>query len=292
MKIGITGGSGFIGSHLVKAFKELDCSLNLLTHDKTISGINSKYKVVQGSINNYESLVEFCNEAEIIVHLIGIIAETRTKTFQNTVAEGTKNLVRAAQFCNVKKIIYLSALGTSPDANTKYHQTKYIAEQLIIKSNINYLILRPSVIYGPGDGFINLLQGLLKIPLITPIVGHGKYLLQPVYIDDLVNVIKQSVFSDNIKNEIIDIAGVEKLEYLEILNILKKQLNKKSLNFHLPLKLMKLVAMGLEKIIKPAPVTVDQLKMMEMGNTGDIKRMKELFKFEPVLFADGLNRYL
>lgn len=292
MKIGITGGSGFIGSHLVKSLSKIDCELILLSHNSTISDVNSDVRMVNGSINNYDSLLEFCKGTEVIIHLIGIIAETRTKTFQNTVTEGTENLIKAAMESGVKKIIYLSALGTSEKAVTKYHQSKYIAEQLIIGSKIDYMILRPSVIYGRGDGFINLLRDLLKIPLITPIVGHGKFLFQPVYIDDLVNVIKQSVFNENIKNEIIDIAGPEKLEYLEILNILKKQFNKRSINFHVPLKLMKVVAMILEKIFKPAPVTVDQLKMMEMGNTGDIARMKELFNIAPVLFANGLKRYL
>ena len=93
-------------------------------------------------------------------------------------------------------------------------------------------------------------------------------------------------------NRIIDVAGPEQLEYVKILNIIKKVLRKKRMNFFIPLALMKVIAGILEKILKPAPITVDQLLMLENGNIGDIEMMLDLFSIEPLKFEDGLKIYL
>ncbi len=293
MKIGVTGGSGFIGSHLVENLAKSDNKIRVLTHQVTkVSVESNKIDLCQGNIEDFESLKIFCRDLDVVIHLVGIIAETRSKTFKKTVTEGTSLLVKACLESDVKKIIYISALGATGDSESKYFQSKYIAEQAIINSGIDYFILRPSVIYGRGDGFVNLLIGLLKIPLITPVIGTGRYLMQPVYIDDLITSISKSIYMNDIKNIIIDIAGPEKLEYLQILDILKKRLKKRRINFHLPISLMKFFAVLLEKVIKPAPFTKDQLIMMEMGSCGNIIKMMELYLINPIKFSNGIKKYL
>ena len=290
MKIGVTGATGFIGSHLVNKLLESNQDISILSHsNKQKKFMSGAVKVYNGSIENSESLHEFCQHVDIIYHLVGIIAETRTKTFEKTVVQGTQNLVSVAQKFDIKKIVYLSALGTAESAVSKYHQTKFKAEFAIMNSGIPYVILRPSVIYGEGDGFISLLQKMITYSPFTPVIGSGKFELQPIYIDDLISMM---VHIKHVENEIISIGGPEKLEYLEILHILKKHLGKKRLNLFLPSMLMKLVATVLEKIIKPAPITKDQILMMEAGSTCDITKMKQIFSIDPIPFENGLQKYL
>ena len=287
MRIGVTGATGFIGRHLVSKLLSQNKNVSVLTHSQKSQ--LDPVTIFQGSVEDSHSLDSFCKEIDILYHLVGIIAETRKKTFDKTVVEGTENIVEAAKKHHIKKIVYLSALGTAESALSKYHQTKFLAEQAVMHSGIPYAIFRPSVVYGEGDGFVSLLVKMIRYSPFTPIIGTGKFQLQPIYIDDLTDMMTKIDF---LEDEIISIGGPEKLEYLEILYLLKKHLGKKRLNIFLPTVLMKMVASVLEPILKPAPITRDQILMMEEGSTCDITKMKQLFSNNPIKFEDGLKKYL
>ncbi|MFQ5453233.1 MAG: NAD-dependent epimerase/dehydratase family protein [Candidatus Zixiibacteriota bacterium] len=293
MKIAVTGATGFIGQHLVNKLLENKHQVTVLTHTpSSIKLFPDNVRIVTGSVENPQSLYDTFKESEIVYHLVGIIVETKTKTFETTVVKGTKNVIESCQEAGISRIIYLSALGTSETAQTEYHRTKYIAEQLIKSSGISYIIYRPSVIYGPSDGFVSMLQKIIKLSPVSPVMGSGKYLLQPIFIDDLVEALYKGLTISKAMGKIIVLAGPEKLEYLTILNIIKKVIGKRRMNFYIPMTVMKSVAFILEKMFKPAPITCDQLRMLEMGNTGDITEMENLFSIKPVAFEEGLKKYL
>jgi NADH dehydrogenase len=254
--------------------------------------LESQIVTVTGSVTNIESLQSVFEGAEIVCHLVGLIAETRAQTFEEIVARGTANVVEACRQAGVRRLLYISAIGTSNDAASKYHRTKYAAEQAVISSGLEYVILRPSVIYGPGDGFITMLDRLIRMSPVTPVIGSGRYKLQPVFIDDLVDVMVRSMTSDVGLERIIEIGGPEKLEFLEILNIIKQVTGRRRLNLYLPPAFMKLIARLMETVMKPAPITTDQLLMMEAGNVVQSSETIELFGVQPVALKDGLREYM
>lgn len=293
MTIGVTGATGFLGGHLINRLLIDGHKLRTLVHRRRPDpALESQVVAVTGSVNNIESLRAAFEGAEIICHLVGLIAETRTQTFKEIVARGTANVVKACRLAGVRRLLYISAIGTSSDAASKYHRTKYVAEQAVISSGLEYVILRPSVIFGPGDGFITMLERLIRMSPVTPVIGSGRYKLQPVFIDDLVAVIVRSITSDVGLGRIIEIGGPEKLEFLQILNIIKQVTGRRRLNLHLPLAFMKLVARLMEAVMKPAPITTDQLLMMEAGNVVQSSETIELFGVQPVALEDGLKRYM
>lgn len=293
MRIGVTGATGFLGGHLINRLLIDGHKLRTLVHRKRPDpALESQVVAVTGSVNDIESLRAAFEGAEIICHLVGLIAETRTQTFKEIVARGTANVVKACRLAGVRRLLYISAIGTSSDAASKYHRTKYVAEQAVISSGLEYVILRPSVIFGPGDGFITMLERLIRMSPVTPVIGSGRYKLQPVFIDDLVAVIVRSITSDVGLGRIIEIGGPEKLEFLQILNIIKQVTGRRRLNLHLPLAFMKLVARLMEAVMKPAPITTDQLLMMEAGNVVQSSETIELFGVQPVALEDGLKRYM
>jgi len=293
VRISVLGGTGFIGGHLVRRLLADKHQLTLLTNKRALDlSLSDQFATVPGRFENYDALKAVVSGAEVVYHLVGLIAETKSKTFKRTVAEGTAKLVDVCRECGVRKIIYLSAIGTEEHAATRYHQTKYLAEQAIINSGIDYTILRPSLIFGEGDGFVSMLNRMIKSSWFTPVIGDGRYLFQPVYIDDLIEALAQSATNDAAKKQTIEIVGAEKLEYVQILNILKARLNKKRVNLHLPFLFMKFVAGTMEPFLKPAPLTRDQLTMMRQGNVGDPTAMKRIFNIEPRSFESGLDEYL
>nr|MBN2278899.1 complex I NDUFA9 subunit family protein [candidate division Zixibacteria bacterium] len=293
MRIAITGATGFVGRHLVAALRQTGHELRLLVHRREgTSEEDKKIEYCRADVHDLDSLMAAFEKVDIIYHLVGIIAETRQLTFERTVAGGTSNVAAAARVNGTKKIIYLSAAGTSSTTISKYYQSKWAAEESIRNSDLEYTIFRPSVIFGEGDGFINtLIKSIRKSPLV-PVIGDGYYRIQPVYIDDLTTIMVAAGKISKFSGETIEIGGPEILEYREILSILKKLLNTKKRNIYLPMRLMKLMAAVLEKVLKPAPITIDQLRMLEMGNICDNRRLYELFGNQLTGFEEGLKKYM
>ena len=292
MNIAITGSTGFVGSHITRVLSKKYAVTAIKHISYSPFQKERNIKEVTASINDIDSLITAFKDIDIVIHLVGIIAETKTKTFEGVVTRGTKNVVSACKEAGVKKIIYISAAGTSSDAAISYFKTKYQAEQTVIASGLSYLILRHSVIYGKNDGVVSMVKKLITSMPFTPVIGSGRYILQPIYIDDLSAIVEKSIELPNVWNDTIDLAGPEPMEYVEIIRILKKTLHKKRLNIFIPMVFMKLIALLLEKIFKPSLVTVDQLIMLESGSEVDITKMKEFFSIEPVKFENGLKKYL
>jgi len=290
VKIAVTGATGFVGRNLVNRLLKENHEVTVLTNRKPAQDFfGGKVREISGSVHNPSELLPLFQEIQVVYHLVGIIAENRTNTFQKTVAEGTKNVVTACHRAGVKRIIYLSALGASESAQTAYHKTKYLAEQSVKSSGLEWVIFRASIIYGKGDGFLTIMSKVIRVLPFVPIFGNGKYKLQPIHIDDLTEALAQAAVNPNAIGQIIDLGGPEQLEYLQVMNYIKKAMGKRRLNFHIPFGVIKPVAALMELFLKPAPLTKDQLTMLKMGNTGDISKMKELFGIEPIRFEDGLK---
>lgn len=291
MKVAVTGGTGFVGRNLVARLLEDNHEVTVLSHRKSGEGIfGPKVRIVNGSVSSITEMVPAFQGVQIVFHLVGIIAETRSKTFDKTVAEGSRNLVAACKEGKVKKIVYLSALGTTENAETAYHRTKFLAEQSIKNSGLEWTIFRSSVIYGKDDGFLRTMSKVIKLLPFVPVFGDGKYKLQPVYIGDLAEAIAKSVQIPTTNSEIINVGGPEELEYEEVLSKIKNALGKSRLNFHIPFGVIRPIAAVMEKILKPSPLTTDMLKMLKMGNTGEITKLRAILGVEPVNFEDGLKR--
>ncbi|MEE9441226.1 MAG: complex I NDUFA9 subunit family protein [candidate division Zixibacteria bacterium] len=270
-KVAVLGGSGFIGSHLVLHLLQPGYSLNILfnkTRPDLIS-LRGRINIFEGNIDDVESLEKCFEGCDAVYHLVGIIAETRDKSFRKTVEMGTQNVVVAAKNSGISKIFYLSALGTSENSSSLYFQTKWAAEEAVRNSGLDYTIFRPSIVYGPEDDFINRIAKMVRYSPLIPVIGDGLYKFQPVYVEELCAVMALSSQRNFTSRQTYEIGGPERLTYLEILDIIKNIIGIKKYNIHLPMGLVKAAVRVLEKILKPVPITVDQLNMMTAGSTCD-----------------------
>lgn len=270
-KTAVLGSSGFIGAHLTLFLLQMGHRLSLLHHKADPDFISTRGQIdsIQGSINDKDALRRCFEGCKRVYHLVGIIAETKTKTFEQTVAEGTRILTDAAREAGVKKIFYLSALGSSEDAATDYFRTKWEAERTVIESGLDYTIFRPSIVYGVRDKFINKLASMIKYSPVVPVIGDGKYRLQPVYVEELAAVMAHASSLEITDGKIYDVGGPEQLTYMEILDIIKRVLGRKRPTVHIPMSWARIAAAVMEKIIKPAPLTRDQIRMLEKESICD-----------------------
>jgi uncharacterized protein YbjT (DUF2867 family) len=290
----VTGGTGFVGSHLIKRMHRDGIPVRAIVRDPAkASALNDiGVDVVKGDMSDTFSLEKVTTGVERVIHLVGIIQEAAGATFQSVHVEGTRNLLVAAKKNNVRHFFYQSALGTRPNAKSEYHKTKWAAEELVRDSGIPYTILRPSIIYGAGDQFTIRLSQMIRLSPLLPVIGSGKSRIQPIFIDDAVTCILKAVTSDCCLNETYEIGGPDQLTYEEVTVAIADAMGVKHPTLHLPLFLMKSVAAVFEAVLPKAPVTTDQLIMLQENTICSMRDIREAFGVEPVGFPEGLRKFV
>src|SRR5262249_16035873 len=148
-------------------------SVRMLVRNKRAeeTGERAGAKIHIGNILDAESLRGAWKEIDAVIHLVGIIGEVGESTFENVHVRGTGNVVACAREAGVKRFIHMSALGTRPNAVSRYHRTKWEAEEIVRRSGLEFTIFRPSLIFGPRDMFVNLFAKMIRFSPIVPIIG-------------------------------------------------------------------------------------------------------------------------
>ena len=126
---------------------------------------------------------------------MGIIFERPGASFEQVHVEGTRNMLVAADAAGIKRFVHMSALGTRAGAGAAYHRTKWDAEEVVRASGLDYTIFRPSIIYGPGGEFINMLMRQVRLMPLVPVIGNGRYRMQPISVEDVAACFSASLAS-------------------------------------------------------------------------------------------------
>jgi len=289
MKVLVLGGTGFVGLAIVNKLINTGINVARIVRSRKIS--DSKFKDYVGDITDVKSLESAIKDfkPEVIINSVGILKESKNVTFDNLIVKANEDLVKLARANEVKRIIYISAIGANEKGLTKYFVTKALAENIIIDSGLEYTIFRPSLIFGKDAGFTNQFVGLLKLLPFSPIIGNGKYTFAPVAIETLSECVAQSILKTKSSKRIYDVVGPETLSLFEIIIRLKQSLGVKRPNVFIPMFFMRLIArFGDLKL--PIPINSDQLKMLEIGSIGDSTKLKDDFNFKEIVF-DPKGKY-
>ena len=290
----VTGGTGFVGSHLIKKMRQEGLSVRAVVRSpaKAIGLRDLGVEVVPGDVSDKASLERAVQGIERVVHLVGIIQEAPGATFQGVHVDGTRNLAEAARKAGVRHFLFQSALGTRANAKSQYHRTKWEAEELVRGSGIPSTVLRPSLIYGPGDQFTIRLSDMIRLSPILPIIGSGSSKVQPLFINDAVACIVKAVTSDAYLNELYELGGPEQLSYEEVTRAIAAALGVSRPALHLPLLFMRSMARVMETVLPKPPVTTDQLIMLQEDTVCSMKDIRDAFGIEPILFQKGLSTFI
>jgi len=290
----VTGGTGFVGSHLIKRMRQENLPVRAVVRNpaKATGLLDLGVEVVPGDVSDKASLEKAVQGVERVVHLVGIIQEAPGATFQSVHVDGTRNLVEEARKAGVRHFLFQSALGTRANAESKYHRTKWEAEELVRGSGIPSTVLRPSLIYGPGDQFTIRLSDMIRLSPVLPIIGSGSSKVQPIFINDVVACIVKAVTSEAYLNELYELGGPEQLTYEEVTRAIAAVLGVSRPALHLPLLLMRPLARVMEIVLPKAPITLDQLIMLQEDTVCSMKDIRDAFGIEPVPFQQGLSTFL
>jgi NADH dehydrogenase len=302
MRLFVTGATGFVGREIVKQATAAGCQVRILARHadaRPTRDLVSRYKVEMqaGDVTNAPSLRGALEGVDAVIHLVGIISEAGTSTFEAIHCAGTENIVRAAIDQRVKRLVQMSSLGTRPDAASRYHRSKLIAEETVRNSKLDWTIFRPSLIYGPEDKFVNLFAKIIRYSPVVPIMGRRTALFQPVPVENVAGAFVKSLSEPRAVGSTYDLCGEERLTMDEILDVIMSVLGKRRLKIAIPAALARLQARILELIFagllrRPPPLNRDQLIMLQEDNVGDPAAAKALFALPPERFVVGIARYL
>ena len=219
LKIVVTGASGFIAKNLRKYLSEKNIELISISRND-FKNFKSETKIIS---KNYEekNILKKIQNSDALIHLVGIGKQSVNVDYDTINTDLTKHIVNLSKKSRIKKIIFLSGLGVSPNTSSGYFISKYNAEKQIIDSGINFTIFRPSYIVGKDDLFSkNLKKQIKSREIIIP--GSGKYSIQPIHVSDVVKIIFESTSQLEFNNKIIDLVGPDYVTFEKYVKVFSK----------------------------------------------------------------------
>lgn len=292
MRIFLAGGTGFVGGHVRCALLEQGHELRLLVHRKSVCQ-EPGVELAEGDVTRPETYAAAVKGCDAVINLVGIIREFPAQgiIFERLHGEATRALLGAARKAGARRFIQMSALGTRPAAVSRYHQTKYRAEEEVRESGLNWTIFRPSVIFGPKDDFINRLAGLIRKLPAVPIIGDGSYRLQPIHAGDVARCFASALEMPETVGKTFELCGMDRLTYLGLLETIARVLGRRKVRtVRIPLRFMELITPHLQRF-SFFPITMDQIRMLLEESVCD-GCWRETFRFEPVGLEEGIRAYL
>jgi uncharacterized protein YbjT (DUF2867 family) len=287
-RILITGGTGFVGTNIRQRLA--DHTVRILTHSNP-GTLASNEQAVPGSVSDPASIALAADECDTVVHLVAIIDESGGQTFDEVIRQGTRNVVSATQQAGVRRFIHMSALGAQPNPDYPYLAAKAGAEEAVQQSGMDWTIFRPSVIFGPGDGFINVLADLVRKAPILPVVGDGLSKFQPVAVGDVADAFRRAIDDPATASHTYELGGSAVYTYEQMLDLIAAKLGKSPRKVHVPVGLMKTVvslSSPLPRSIRP-PVTQEQLRMLALDNTSTQPATESLIGRRPLALAEAID---
>lgn len=285
----VTGGSGFIGGRVVSRLVNGGHKVRVLARGQRRADLPDGVETAQGNVVSGDGLPEAMSGVKKLVHLVAIIRESGDQTFDAVIRRGTERTLEAAKLARVKKIVYVSAIGAQDSPTYPYLRAKWEAERAVMRSGLKYTILRPSIVFGEGDEFINALAGLVRYNPVVPVAGNGKTKFQPLWVEDLVTCIVACLDEGTHDGQTLEVGGPEHLTYDEMLDAVKAALGKTRGKVHVPLALMRPMAQVMEWLLPRPPVTREQLKMLALDNITDTDSVTRNFGVQPHRLADSLE---
>lgn len=292
MRVFLTGATGFVGSHLRRALVRNDFEVTALVRRPPAAEPGVTWVV--GDLLDPRVLAEGMQGCQAVIHLVGIIREQGEATFARMHVQATEQVLAAMRRAHVTRLLHMSALGAGPKPPSEYYRTKWLAEELVRATGLDYTIFRPSIIFGPGDGFVSLLAQQIRQFPVLPIIGSGEYPLAPISIRAVVSAFLQALALDGATQaKTIELCGPEVLTYLQMLDIIAARLHVKKSRVHIPVPLMSALIGLAQGLHFPLPITRDEMRMLLLGNVcSDDSTARAVFDLPHITLAEGIREYL
>jgi uncharacterized protein YbjT (DUF2867 family) len=290
----VTGGTGFVGGHVVHALRQAGKPVRCLVRNPRKAGALATLgcELVEGDVTDPASLRQAVEEVDVVVHLVAI-RQGKPEQFQRVMVGGTRDLLKLAKEAGAKRFVHMSALGTSEESKdlVPYFGAKWQQEQDVQASGFPYVIFRPSFVFGRDGGILPTFRRLAKLAPVTPIIGSGQQRIQPIWADDVAAYFDKAVDLEAATNRTFELGGPDVVTWNEFWERLKRALGVRRPSVHVPVGLMKMNALVTERLPGNIPLTRDLLKMLEHGdNVASSDDAVQTFQLPLVTLDEQLRR--
>ncbi len=268
----VFGGSGFLGRHIVRLLAKKGFRIrvacrrpDLAGHLQPLGNVG-QITAVQANLRYRDSIDRAVIGADYVVNCVGILFESGRNTFDAVQAFGAKAIAEAAKAQDAK-LVHISAIGADKNSAADYARTKAIAEEAVLKAVKDAVILRPSIVFGPEDGFFNKFADMSRLAPALPLVGGGHTKFQPVYVADVAEAVVKGVVGEIEGGKIYELGGPEVLSFKQCLQTMLKVISRSRPLVHLPWAIASMIGSvtSLIPFIDP-PLTEDQVELLKSDN--------------------------
>jgi len=269
MKIAITGGTGFVGRNLARAFARDGHDVVLISRgidktDPTILQLPSA-KFFPIGLEDVGELAEAFAGCDAVAHCAGINRETGSQTYRRVHIEGTRHVVEAARKVGVRKLALISFLRARPCCGAAYHESKWAAEEIVRGSGLDYTVFKCGVIYGLGDHMLDHLSHAFHTFPVFAFVGFNDKPIRPNAVEDVTRIVEASLVGGALSRQTVAVLGPEELTLREAVRRVAHVVGKRPLMFPLPLWFHYILGWFVERIMATPLVSVAQVRMLSEG---------------------------
>lgn len=266
----VFGGSGFLGRHTVRALARAGWRIKVATRHPGKGfflrplGSVGQIDFVKCDVADAESVAAALMGASAVINLTGILFPSG-QSFEDVQADGAENIAKAAAAAGVASLVHVSAIGADAESASEYARTKAAGEQAMREAFAGAVILRPSIVFGPEDGFFNKFAAMARMLPALPLVGGGHTRFQPVFVGDVAAAIVAALSSQAARGRTFELGGPSIYSFKELLQLILRETGRRRALIPLPFGLASVQAAFLQLLPKPV-LTMDQVKLLKKDN--------------------------
>ena len=273
-KVIVFGGTGFIGRYVVQRLAKLGAIVGVPTRNVEAAKFLRPYgdvgqiTPIACSVGSDADLRLALRGADAVVNLLGILYESGKSRFDTVHNKIPARIAAIAAECGVATMAHVSAIGASAKSDSHYAKSKFAGEVAVRDAKPDAVILRPSIVFGPEDGFFNLFAGLARMFHILPLIGGGQSRFQPVYVGDVADAVIQALCDPACRGKTYELGGPKIYSFAELMRTMLQFSRQKATLIPVPFWMAKIKAAFLQILPRPL-LTVDQVRLLEKDNVAN-----------------------
>ena len=284
MTVAVVGATGFVGRSVVKRL--IGSGRQVVAISRTgrrLPEWPASVTTRAADVETGRNLASALDGADAAVHLVAIPRETRGRTFAGVNVQGTQRVVEASATAGVRRLVYLSVLGVAEDPKLRYLHSKWNGERIVRDSDLDWVVFRPSLLFGPGDGFFRLVRTTLKwwSPGIVAIPGRGDARFQPLAVDDLALAVEQALTDLDRSRSIYEVGGPRFWTYGEIVDEVMRVTGIRRLKLGMPVPMLSALTVVTDRVLPMFPVSHDQIASLGRPNFTELDAFERAFGTAP-----------